>query len=84
MSIYVSGGNIIERLVVVIQFFFRITYVTLRKFKTLLEYNIHGPVHHESTVNNCPTRCEYVQFIIFLQTPLHVSGGYSTHHQEHI
>jgi hypothetical protein len=34
-------------------------------------------------VNNCPTRCEYVQFIIFLQTALHVSGGNSTHHQEH-
>jgi hypothetical protein len=47
-SIYVSGGNIIKRLVVVIQFFFRITYVTLGKLKTPLEYNIHGSVHRES------------------------------------
>jgi hypothetical protein len=35
-------------------------------------------------VNNCPTRCDYIQFIIFLQTALHVSSGKSTHHQEHI
>jgi hypothetical protein len=35
-------------------------------------------------VSNCPTRCDYLQFIIFLQTALHVSDGYSTHHQEQI
>ena len=36
------------------------------------------------SVNNCPTRCDYIQFIIFLSTALHVSGGYSIHHHEHI
>jgi len=33
-------------------------------------------------VNNCPTRCDYKQFFIFLQTALHVSGDTFTHHQE--
>jgi hypothetical protein len=39
-----------------------------------------------TTVNNCPTRCDYVQLIVFLQTALllQVSGGNSTHLQEHI
>ena len=35
-------------------------------------------------VNNCPTRCDYIQFNIFLQTALHVSGDTFTHHQEHV
>ena len=30
-----------------------------------------------------PTRCNITQFIYFLKTALHVSGGISTHHQEH-
>ena len=32
-------------------------------------------------LNNCPTRCDCIQFIIFLQPALHVSGV-DTHHQE--
>ena len=35
-------------------------------------------------VNNCPPRCDYIQFIIFPQTALHVSGDTFTHHQEHM
>ena len=30
-----------------------------------------------------PTRCDITQFIYFWKTALHVSGGISTHHQEH-
>ena len=30
-----------------------------------------------------PTRCNITQFIYFKKTVLHVSGGISTHHQEH-
>ena len=30
-----------------------------------------------------PTRCNVTQFIYFWKTALHVSGGISTHHQEH-
>ena len=30
-----------------------------------------------------PTRCNITQFIYFRKTALHVSGGISTHHQEH-
>ena len=30
-----------------------------------------------------PTRCNITQFIYFWKTSLHVSGGISTHHQEH-
>jgi len=31
-----------------------------------------------------PTRCNITQFIYFWKTALDVSGGISTHHQEHI
>jgi len=31
-----------------------------------------------------PTRCNFTQFIYFWKTALHVSGGISTHQQEHI
>ena len=30
-----------------------------------------------------PTKCNVTQFIYFWKTALHVSGGISTHHQEH-
>ena len=30
-----------------------------------------------------PTKCNITQFIYFRKTALHVSGGISTHHQEH-
>jgi len=30
-----------------------------------------------------PTRCKFTQFIYFWKTALPVSGGISTHHQEH-
>jgi hypothetical protein len=31
-----------------------------------------------------PTRCNVTQFILYLETTLHVSGGTFTHHQERI
>ena len=31
----------------------------------------------------CATRCNITQFIYFWKTALRVSGGISTHHQEH-
>jgi len=31
----------------------------------------------------CPTRCNITQFSYFWKTAVHVSGGISTHHQEH-
>jgi hypothetical protein len=34
-------------------------------------------------LNIFPTRCNITQFIYFWKTPLHVSGGISTHHHEH-
>ena len=34
--------------------------------------------------NIYPTRCKVTQFIYLWKTALHVSGGISTHHQEHI
>ena len=34
--------------------------------------------------NKYPTRCNVTQFIYFWKTALHVSGGISTHRQEHI
>jgi len=30
-----------------------------------------------------PTRCNITEFIYFWKTALHISGGISTHHQEH-
>ena len=30
-----------------------------------------------------PTRCNITQLIYFWKTALHISGGISTHHQEH-
>jgi len=33
-------------------------------------------------VNICPTRYDYIQFNIFLQTAVHVSGDSFIHHQE--
>ena len=30
-----------------------------------------------------PTRCNITQLIYFWKTVLHISGGISTHHQEH-
>ena len=38
----------------------------------------------KDSVNKCPTKCDYIQSVIFLQTALHVSGDTFTHHQEHI
>jgi len=32
-------------------------------------------------LNNCPTRCDCIQFITYLQTALHVSGVDTSHHE---
>ena len=34
-------------------------------------------------VNNCPTRCDYMQFYYISVNSLHVSDDTLTHHQEH-
>jgi hypothetical protein len=46
-------------------------------------FYVHGSVHCKSLLSNYPTRCDYKQFLL-LPAALHVSGGNSTHHQEHI
>jgi len=40
-------------------------------------------VHRKCPFDVFPTRCNITQFIYFWKTALHVSGGISTHHQEH-
>ena len=48
-------------------------------------FNVQGSVHRKYIPFNIfPTRCNITQFIYFWKTALHVSGGTSTHHQEHI
>jgi hypothetical protein len=34
--------------------------------KTFLSLTVRGKNHFKFNVNDCPTRCDYVQFIIFL------------------
>ena len=51
---------------------------------TWSSFKVHGPVHHKYIPFDIfPTRCNITQFIYFWKTALHVSGGISTHHQEH-
>jgi len=53
-------------------------------FPIILQFNIQGSVHHKYIpLDIFPTRCNITQFIYFWKTALHVSGGISTHHQEH-
>jgi len=40
-------------------------------------------VHSKYSFDIFPTRCNITQFIYFWKTALHVSGGISSHHQEH-
>ena len=45
-----------------------------------IEYYVHGSVH-----NNCPTRSNSMQSILFYcKIALHVSGVFHIHHQEYI
>ena len=47
--------------------------------------NVQESVHRRYLpLDIFPTRCNITQFIYFCKTDLHVSGGISTHHQEHI
>ena len=49
-----------------------------------LKFYIQGSVHRKYIpLDIFPTRCNITQFIYFWKTALHVSGGISTHHQEH-
>ena len=55
--------------------------IHLTNFKS----NVQGSVHHKYIPFDIfPTRCNFTQVICFWKTGLHVSGGISTHHQEHI
>ena len=48
------------------------------------KFNVQGSVHHKNIPFDIfPTRCNITQFIYFWKTALLVSGGISTHHQEH-
>ena len=47
-------------------------------------FNVQGSVHRKYIPFDIfPTRCNVIQFVYFWKTALHVSGGVSTHHQEH-
>ena len=50
-----------------------------------MAFNVQGSVHRKYIpLVIFPTRCNITQFIYFWKTALHVSGGISAHHQEHI
>jgi len=50
----------------------------------LLIINVQRSVHRKCIPSDIfPTRCNITQFIYFWKTALHISGGVSTHHQEH-
>jgi len=47
-------------------------------------FNVQGSVHRKYVLFDMfPTRCNVTQFIYLWKTVLHVSGGISTHLQEH-
>ena len=47
-------------------------------------FNVQRSVHRKHiSFDMFPTRCNFTQIIYFWKTALHVSGGISTHHQEH-
>ena len=47
-------------------------------------FNVQRSVHRQYTPFDIfPTICNITYFIYFWKTALHVSGGISTHHQEH-
>jgi len=41
------------------------------QMKTLVDFYIQGSVHREIYANNCPTRCNYIQFI-YICKPLYI------------
>ena len=48
------------------------------------KFNVQGSVRSTFIPFDIfPTRCNSTQFIYFWKTALRVSGGISTHHQEH-
>ena len=55
-----------------------------------MELSLQTSTTSKTTSQNCsipfvifPIICNITQFIYFWKTALHVSGGISTHHQEH-
>ena len=49
-----------------------------------IKFNVQGSVHRKYIPFDIfPTKCNFTQFNYFWETALHVSGGISTHHQEH-
>jgi hypothetical protein len=50
----------------------------------VITFNVQGSVHRKYIPFNIFPRCNFTQFIYFSKTALHISGGISTHHQEHI
>ena len=60
------------------------TYFVYILYYRIFKFNVQGSVHRKYIpLDIFPTRCNITQFIYFWKTALHVSGGISTHHQEH-
>jgi len=57
---------------------------TFHPFSNAITFNVQWSVHRKYPFGIFPTRCNITQFIYFWRTALHVSGGISTRHQEHI
>ena len=50
----------------------------------MFKFKVLGSVHRKYIpFDMFPTRFNFIQFIYFCKTALHVSGGICTHHQEH-
>jgi len=47
-------------------------------------FYVHGSVHRESVSITVQQDATVYNFVIFLQTALHISGDNFTHHQEHM
>jgi hypothetical protein len=51
--------------------------------QNLNQFDVHISVHHKYISKVQPTRCNVFSVYLLLQIALHVSGGFSAHHQEH-
>ena len=54
----------------------------IKSMTTSFKFYTQWSMRHVMCVNNYPTRCNNIQVDLYLQIPLHVSGGISTYYQE--
>ena len=67
-----------------LQFFNTVYLYECVSCESYTRLNVQGSVRRKYIPFDIfPTRCNITQFIYFWKTALHVSGGISTHHQEH-